>query len=289
MVDEPGVFSLTKVRVEQDDVRRIVNAHLKSDDAVEVTELKDGHFNSAFLVSTKAGFKAVIKIAPSKSVRILRYEADVLHAEVTVLRLIAGSAPGIPVPLVYAADEQVTDPALKQTLEQQFGALLRKLHDIPLPAGTKFGLATPSAPHFDTWREAFSAMIGDLLADAADEPTLHDKIPLARVRAVLEKISPVLEDVKEPRLLMWDSWDGNVMVDGDKVTGLFDFERAIYGDPLMEFAFFRPSEALTAGYGRLWGSTSREVPYRQLNTGEDLSWREGALNQVLAMAELWEE
>ncbi len=57
-----------------------------------------------------------------------------------------------------------------------------------------------------------------------------------------------------PRLVHWDAWDSNFFVEDGKVTGLIDFERALWGDPLMEaqfraLAFGGVSESMR-GYGK---------------------------------------
>ena len=45
--------------------------------------------------------------------------------------------------------------------------------------------------------------------------------------------------MRTPRLVHWDLWDNNVFVDPDTlaVVGLIDFERVLWGDPLMEAQF----------------------------------------------------
>jgi len=55
----------------------------------------------------------------------------------------------------------------------------------------------------------------------------------------IESRLDALRDVTEPRLLHWDLWDGNVLRKEGRVSGIVDFERAIWGDPLMEFYFGR--------------------------------------------------
>ena len=75
-----------------------------------------------------------------------------------------------------------------------------------------------------------------------------------RIRAAVLKHAPALDAVAEPRLVHWDAWDPNFFVRNGEVTGLVDFERALWADPLME-AQFRPlyGEGIAnvlRGYGR---------------------------------------
>jgi len=59
-----------------------------------------------------------------------------------------------------------------------------------------------------------------------------------------------LAEVESPALIHWDLWDPNIFVDSTskRITGLIDFERAMWADPLMEGNFMKPSPALLDGY-----------------------------------------
>ena len=55
-------------------------------------------------------------------------------------------------------------------------------------------------------------------------------------------------------MVHWDAWDLNCFVKDGKVTGILDFERALWADPLMEaqfraLAFGGVSESMR-GYGK---------------------------------------
>jgi aminoglycoside phosphotransferase (APT) family kinase protein len=79
----------------------------------------------------------------------------------------------------------------------------------------------------------------------------------------MEKASFSLEEITTPRLVHWDLWEGNVFVKEGKITGIIDFERAMWGDPLQEY-FFRLhcyNKSFTDGYGR---DLRAEAPVRAL-------------------------
>jgi len=67
----------------------------------------------------------------------------------------------------------------------------------------------------------------------------------------------------------WDLWDANVFVDPDTrgVTGVIDFERVLWADPLMEAQFLgkRAHDSIVEAYGtRLFdhdGATARRQLY----------------------------
>jgi hypothetical protein len=84
---------------------------------------------------------------------------------------------------------------------------------------------------------------------------IEPSIPEAHLRRLLERHRSAFDEVTEPRLVHWDLWAGNVFVStaGNEpaVSGVIDFERALWGDPLMEFipGRLRDIEAYEAGYG----------------------------------------
>jgi hypothetical protein len=57
------------------------------------------------------------------------------------------------------------------------------------------------------------------------------------IRCVILKHALTLDAVTTPQLVHWDAWHLNVFVKDGKVSGLIDFERALWADPLMEAQF----------------------------------------------------
>ena len=44
----------------------------------------------------------------------------------------------------------------------------------------------------------------------------------------------VFDEVKEPSLVHWDMWEGNVFVKEKHVLGIIDWERAMWGEAFMD-------------------------------------------------------
>jgi aminoglycoside phosphotransferase (APT) family kinase protein len=120
-------------------------------------------------------------------------------------------------PLTEAAD-QTGDAAVRA----QLGAAVARIHEV---TGPHFGYTGPR-PAAGDWPTAFRAMIDGVVVDAAawsvPLPPLHrlDLRPLAVVT--------------RPALLHFDLWDGNVLAEDGRLTGLVDGERFLYGDPLLD-------------------------------------------------------
>jgi aminoglycoside phosphotransferase (APT) family kinase protein len=103
-----------------------------------------------------------------------------------------------------------------------------------------------------TWREGFDGLLKDILLDGQEFPVeLH--LPYDQIYARLAARFDSLDEVQTPSLVHWDLWDGNIFIDPQTkaVTGYIDFERALWGDPLMEvnFGAFGENPAFLAGYG----------------------------------------
>lgn len=238
--------------------------------AAAVMELTDGWANAAYKVTLEDGRPVIVKAAPSSSTKMMSYEQGLMKAEVEVLRLVK-QAGAVPVPSVYAHDaseslvnceyfimemlegepyNKVKDRLTEEQryrIDHQVGIYNRQLNDI---RGERFGLYAASGETGFSWRETFHRLLLSVLADGeregvrlpADYDTIRNEVSLRL---------GVLDEVTEPRLLHWDLWDGNVFIKDGAVTGIIDFERALWGDPLMEFYFSRSHQSapFMEGYG----------------------------------------
>lgn len=233
-------------------------------------ELKDGWFNSAYALTLKDGMKAVLKLAPRSGEGLLRYERNVMKAEVEVVRLLA-EAGDIPVPRIlydelggegsdcFVMEFVPGDPYNKvkehltleerRAIETELGRLNRRINEYQ---GERFGYYAGEDNAGKNWPAAFADMIAGILADAADRNVLLS-MNAGRIAAVLKEREASLAEVTVPRLVHWDLWDGNVFVEQGRITALIDCERALWGDPLLEY-YFRSlvpdNGAFLKGYGQ---------------------------------------
>ena len=152
------------------------------------------------------------------------------------------------------------------------------------------------------WRAAFLAMLDDILADGVAMDVGLPQ-PYEVVRHHAHRCAAVLDEVTTPHLVHWDLWDGNIFADSAtcKITGVIDFERALWGDPLMEVQYrtLETSPGFAEGYGRPMLDTPAErlrrvlynvylylimvieAAYRQYETRELELWARQQLAQEL--------
>lgn len=254
--------SLTKPVLSEQQLAAIATKHL-GEIAVQAVELTDGWFNAAFMLTLPDGREYVLKVAPLPDRKVLRYEANILATEVESMRMVS-QVTNLPLPRIVAYDlekaeigseyfmmnklpgipfnharEAMTEDE-RANIYRQIGAHLRSLHNITSPS---FGLY--KGARFGTWKEAFMAMLEDLRQDGLEMDVL---LPEGAFEAA-EPLFTSLDHVRTSRLVHWDLWEGNVFVHDHVVTGLIDFERCLWGDPLIEINFWNRPPGTIEGYG----------------------------------------
>jgi len=316
--------SISKIPITPEAVQAITAAHLSAHGNLHgYEEMKDGMYNTAVLLELEDGFRCVLKAAPPDHIRVLRYEIDIMRAEVESMRLVRAQT-AVPVPEIYAYDtsrrflesdyylmEYVPGTSFHKlrpdltteeqaNIQREMGRMAREINSLTNPA---FGYFARSEMPGVTWRDCFAHMLQDILKDGI-EMDVALPMPYADLFAHLEKHFDSLDEITTPRLVHWDLWDGNVFVDPltRKVTGLIDFERSLWGDPLIE-VFFMDMDAQGAcsqGYNedmlsRPVQRTRRllynaylflimiiECYYRQYPTDDQEKWVRVEFDKVLA-------
>ena len=241
-----------------------------------VSELKEGWFNAAYNIRLSDGREVILKIAPPKNAEVMTYEKNLMATEVAAMQLVRQN-PLIPAPEVYFFDqardlcdadyffmekiqgenlEHVKDklsPEVMQKIEFRIGEIVREINRF---SGSYFGYDGNPDLRTDTWKDTFIKIIDSLLDDAARKKVKFD-FSYEELRDAVMSHASALEEVTQPCLVHWDAWHLNFFVKDGAVSGILDFERALWADPLMEAQF----RALFFGQGitpslRGYGKTS---------------------------------
>ncbi|NBJ90918.1 phosphotransferase family protein [Acutalibacter sp. 1XD8-36] len=306
--------SLTKNEQSREAIERMVKHCFPGKNMVGYTELTEGYFNVAYEVELDSGEKVILKVAPAPGTRIMTYERNIMYSEVNAMK--AAKSAGLPAPAVLGWDnsraicaspyffmEKLAGKSLNSIkssltdgeigdINRQVGAINRRINDIRCP---RFGY--PGQPEFqgEQWFPVFRKMLEAGVTDA-ENGHVDIKIDVGRLWEMLDRDCPVFEEIIEPRLVHWDCWDGNIFVEGGKVTGIIDWERSLWADPLMEVGFrtYARNEDFFAGYG-IWDLTasqkrralwydvylmvlvSLECEYRQYETMDMYEWSTSVL------------
>jgi aminoglycoside phosphotransferase (APT) family kinase protein len=243
--------------------RELIASGIDPASVVTAEEIGGGTYNKAIRLSLADGRRLVLKLAPSTPG--LTYEHDLLATEAEYYRLASG-----PLPSVVGAGpgfllmtevpgvpwSQVPDAGPRQRAE--LGGIVAGLHQV---TGDEFGY--PQDPLHPTWPAAFTAMVDAVLADARRYGVRLPR-PAAEIAHLVRRHEPLLELVTTPVLVHFDLWDGNILLDGGRVSGIIDAERAFWGDPVAEFVsltlFRAPDRELLDGYRAAGGPAEWGMP-----------------------------
>ncbi|MCY3018080.1 MAG: phosphotransferase [Planctomycetota bacterium] len=213
-----------------------------------------GKFNETWFFSL-ADRELVFRMAPPTDAGFLFYEKNMMAQEPAIHAAVR-SRTRIPVPeiLVYdAACDAVPRPFLvmerlpgepltarpdvdENDVFRRVGEHLGELHRSVI--GERYGYVGAHKPMEPaaTWAAAFAVMWNKMLDDivACDG---YDLKQADSMRRLLERDRAVFDRRVPACLLHMDIWHQNILVDSrGQVTGIVDWDRALYGDPEIEFA-----------------------------------------------------
>lgn len=263
-------MGITKNRKSREELLALAAAAFPSRQVTDLEELTEGLFNAAYRFTFADGTASILKIAAATKEGLLSNEINMMQAEVAAMEL-ARSA-GLPyVPQVQYSDfsctrcdgtfffmecmpgvslnsckEQLPAPVLAD-IHRQIGQLQRQMGEIHRPT---FGLMGDD--------NCFTSLYGlmvylfrHVLEDAARR-SIDLGVTAGDILSLLEKDCPLFDQVETPSFVHWDMWEGNILVENGQVTGVIDWERAMWTDSLMDDRFRRHtrSAAFLQGYGK---------------------------------------
>lgn len=325
------MYSLSKIALSEEIAQVIVSHYFGSRRKINAfEELKEGLFNAAAMLELDDGLKCVIKVAPPDSVRVLRYEKNIMKAEVESMQTVRQKT-SVPVPEIYCYDisrkllpsdffimqflpgapfnklRPNLSPEAQASVEREMGQMTRQISEI---TNNRFGYWAQPEPVGITWRQCFARMVQGVMQDGKDID-VKLALPYEDLYGLMQSRFDVLDDIETPRLVHWDLWDGNVFVDPqtERVTGLIDFERTMWADPLIEaiFGWMAPNSNAVKGYGKpvfqskedflrrmLYNSylfliMIIECYYRQFETQDQENWARTQLDRTIVGLQRWPE
>lgn len=99
--------SLTKNKQNNETLSKMVDKFFSTLKMEHCQELTEGFFNVAYEIGLNNGQKVILKIAPSKEMRIMTYEKNIMFSEVEAM-IMAAKTGEIPVPKVIGYDDSCT-------------------------------------------------------------------------------------------------------------------------------------------------------------------------------------
>lgn len=222
---------------------------------ISLQRIESGKFNACYFVNGTR-VPMVLRVAPSQDATLLFYERNMMAQEPGLHKLVHEQTE-IPVPEILFYDDsksrldrsfmllqRMPGSPLSQMPSVDYHAVLRKtgeyLAQLHAITTDQFGYCGPHAPMKpqQNWRKAFHIMWNRLLDDIALTGLYH-QTDVQDARDLLEQHQDVfpLALPGKASLLHMDIWSQNILVtENSHITAILDWDRAVWGDPEIEFA-----------------------------------------------------
>lgn len=311
--------SITKNKQSQETIAKIAEKAFGSEVKLEAyKELSEEFYNVAYDLKLSDGRSAILKIGPAPGIQMMSCETELMQTEVLAMKYAKGHGfAGVPEVYFYNSSrelcsgeyflmekfdgsnfvfskEQMSEAEIKE-LNRQTGEELYKLHQIQ---GEKFGHLCVKELQFSDWYTAFRTFLERIISDGA-AADIDIGVSYEEILALPGAQRRYFEEVKTPRLIHWDSWEGNIFIKDGKIQGFIDWERALFAEGLTEdlFRLHSVNENFLAGYGLkelslgqkirsywydiyLYLSMMFEVTYRHYESNEQYVWVHGLFERV---------
>ncbi len=231
----------------------------------QIEPITTGKFNTSYFCEIKAdkggrltqNAKVVLRIAPPDDAGFIFYEQNMMAQEPHLHQIIREKT-SLRIPEIYVYDdsrkiinhnflimeflpgaplsESYLSPAKKDHVMRQTGRYLRELHDTC--QATEYGYLGEHhcmKPQ-ESWSAAFEIMWNKLIDNIVD-CGVYDAEDSKIARQAFKIFRHLFERDVPASLLHMDVWGQNILVDpSGTITGIVDWDRALWGDPEIEFA-----------------------------------------------------
>ena len=246
---------ITKNRQSNDTISRMAKVAFPDKQVTEIKELTEGMCNVTYSIAFSDGSESILKVAAKDRSGNTSNEVNLMRAEVTAMKLVAEKCS------FKVADVQYYDTSnticdgnyfFMEKLEgDNFHFVKEKMSEEEISAiGKELGrisreLSTIQNPNFgflgeDTRYDSLFAFVKQMLTNLISDAERRNVDILYDGRTLLdqlEKDKGAFEEVKKASLVHWDMWEGNVFVKDGHVSGIIDWERAMWGEPFMDDRF----------------------------------------------------
>lgn len=261
---------ITKNRQSNDTISHMAKVAFPDKQVTEIKELTEGMCNVTYSIAFSDGSESILKIAAKDRSGNTSNEVNLMRAEITAMKLVAEKCS------FKVADVQYYDTSnticdgnyfFMEKLEgDNFHFVKEKMSEEEISAiGKELGrisreLSTIQNPDFgflgeDTRYDSLFAFVKQMLTNLITDAKKRDIDILYDGRTLLdqlEKEESAFREVKKASLVHWDMWEGNVFVKDGRVSGIIDWERAMWGEPFMDdrFRMHNRDKIFLEGFGQ---------------------------------------
>jgi len=252
---------------------------------IQLQRIPTGKFNTSYVVYGVA-VPLVLRIAPlADRSRVLFYEHRMMRQEPTLHALLRKHS-DVPVPAILANDfsrseidrdyllmERLPGTPLSQIacltraslddILRGVGSYLRQTHALTGDHYGYVGEHRPMEPQLD-WASAFQIM-WNLLLDDVEHCGGYSPTEAASMRRLADRHIKVFDRNVPASLLHMDVWAENILADEHgRLTGLIDWDRALWGDPEIAFAVLDYCGISEPAFWEGYGAVQEQSPEAEI-------------------------
>ena len=246
---------ITKNRQTNETIIKMAKKAFPEKTVSKIKELTEGMCNVTYHVVFDDGSESILKIAAADTTGNTSNEINLMKAEIRAMRLVSRKCPFKVAEVQYYdcsgtvcngdyffmeklpgenyafLRDKLPESVIRE-LNRETGRISRELTAV---TNAQFGFLGDER-RYDSLFEFVRTMLTNLLSDARkkgieigyDEQQLTDE---------LNREKEFFDEVRSATLVHWDMWEGNIFVSQGHVSGIIDWERALWGEPFMDDRF----------------------------------------------------
>ncbi|MBD3344556.1 MAG: phosphotransferase [Chitinivibrionales bacterium] len=246
-----------------------------------LSPITTGKFNSSWFVELSAD-RYVLRIAPPRDSVFVFYERRMMKQEPAIHKLLREKT-SVPVPEIIAFDETLqiipndfiimsrlpgtplsqSSGVKSERTMHQVGACLAQVHALTAETYGYIGDHHPMKPQ-PTWHDAFQEMWNRMIDDIV-AVGYYSEQEADTLRTLLSTHDGLFDRPVQSSLLHMDIWAQNLLVENTgNLTGIVDWDRALWGDPEIEFAVLDYCGVSTPSFWKGYGRERDQSPEAQI-------------------------
>ena len=269
-------MAITKNRQSEETISSMAKRAFPDKQIVVIKELTEGMCNVTYDIMFEDGSGSILKIAAADRRGNISNEVNLMQAEINAMKLVAENCSFKVADILYydtgnticdgnyffmeklegdnffLVREGMSEEVIA-IINTEIGKISRELSNIQ---NSEFGFLGEDK-RYESLFKFVKHMLENLLSDAQkrDIDILYDEQTFLNQ---LENDKSAFETIHKASLVHWDMWEGNVFVKDGHVSGIIDWERALWGEPFMDdrFRMHNRSKHFLEGFG--WTSFSED-------------------------------
>ncbi|MBR5040077.1 MAG: aminoglycoside phosphotransferase family protein [Clostridiales bacterium] len=261
---------ITKNRQSDSVINEMVRKAFPGKAAVAIKELTEGMCNVTYNITFSDGEECILKIAAKDTTGNTSNEICLMAAEVKAMQLVREHCSfKVADVLAYDCSRTICDgdyffmeklpgdnySFIKETLSEEtnrnlakeIGEISRQLCSI---TNRQFGFLGDTK-RYDRLSDFVHTMLSNLISDG-QKKNVDLGCDANKLLEDFEKEKHIFDEVTSATLVHWDMWEGNVFIKDNHVSGIIDWERAMWGEAFMDdrFRSHNRSSAFLEGFGK---------------------------------------